>query len=142
MNPSIVALQLSHANRAPMKSVAKASAVEGSGLEGDRHAKPGTRRALLLMDQEVLEQFGLSAGDVREQVTVKGLALTKLAEGTRLKVGDAILEVGKPCAPCERMDEIRSGLRAELEGRRGTFVRVVKGGTVSVGDAITMEPAG
>ncbi len=139
MNPSIVALQLSHANRAPMKSVPSAMAVERSGLEGDRHAKVGNRRALLLMDQEVLEQFGLSAGDVREQVTVKGLSLMELAEGTRLKVGEAVLEVGKACAPCARMDELRNGLKAALEGRRGTFVKVVKGGTVSVGDAITLE---
>ena len=37
------------------------------------------------------------------------------------------------------MDEIRDGLRAELEGRRGMLARVVEGGTIGVGDAIRIE---
>jgi MOSC domain-containing protein YiiM len=39
------------------------------------------------------------------------------------------------------MDEIRLGLRAELDGRRGRFVRVVRGGRITVGDEITVESA-
>ena len=39
------------------------------------------------------------------------------------------------------MDEIRPGLRAELEGRRGVLTSVEQGGTIKVGDPITvMEP--
>jgi MOSC domain-containing protein YiiM len=37
------------------------------------------------------------------------------------------------------MDEIREGLKQELEGRRGMVSRVVRGGTISVGDSITIE---
>ena len=37
------------------------------------------------------------------------------------------------------MDEIRSGLRVELEGRRGRFVHVVEGGDIAVGDPIGLE---
>jgi MOSC domain-containing protein YiiM len=37
------------------------------------------------------------------------------------------------------MDEIREGLRAQLDGRRGMVSRVVQGGTINVGDAITIE---
>jgi MOSC domain-containing protein YiiM len=92
------------------------------------------------MEQEVLDRFGLAAGAVREQVTVRGLALDSLALGSRLKVGAAIFEIGGPCAPCERMNEIRTGLRAELEGRRGRFARVVEAGTFAVGDPIAVLP--
>jgi MOSC domain-containing protein YiiM len=38
------------------------------------------------------------------------------------------------------MDELRPGLRQQLEGRRGRFVRVVEGGSVAVGDAVQLQP--
>jgi len=136
---SVVALHRSHANRAPLEPLMLAQVVESAGLEGDRHSKAGNRRALLLMDHEVLEQHGLVAGDVREQITVKGLDLPKLVFGARLAIGGAVLEVGAPCAPCQRMEELRPGLRRQLEGRRGRFVRVVRGGPIAVGDPITVE---
>ena len=34
---------------------------------------------------------------------------------------------------------IRDGLKDELEGRRGMVSRVVRGGIINVGDAITVE---
>ena len=40
------------------------------------------------------------------------------------------------CDPCQRMDELRDGLRAELEGKRGMLARVVESGEVAVGDEI------
>jgi MOSC domain-containing protein YiiM len=40
------------------------------------------------------------------------------------------------------MDEIRPGLRALLEGRRGRFVSVLQGGSFAVGDPVEIEPAG
>jgi MOSC domain-containing protein YiiM len=44
------------------------------------------------------------------------------------------------CAPCERMNELKPGLRHELEGRRGRFFRVVEAGAFAVGDPITLLP--
>lgn len=140
MSATVVALHAGTASRAPLARLDRATAVENRGLEGDRHSLPGNRRALLLVEQEVLESFGLSPGDVREQVTVRGLALERLVFGSRLEIGDAVLEVAGPCAPCERMEELRPGLRQALEGRRGRFVRVVRGGSFAVGDPIVVKP--
>jgi MOSC domain-containing protein YiiM len=42
------------------------------------------------------------------------------------------------CDPCHRMDELRQGLRAELQGKRGMLARVVEGGEVAVGDEIEL----
>jgi MOSC domain-containing protein YiiM len=91
------------------------------------------------MEREVLDQLGLRPGDVREQVTVSGLDLNALPLGARLRIGTAVLEVGDPCAPCERMDEVRPGLQQTLEGRRGRFVQVILAGSFAVGDAIAIE---
>ena len=64
-------------------------------------------------------------------------APTFLEEGQRLALGgQVVLQITGPCAPCARMDEIRPGLREELEGRRGMLASVVRGGTIRAGDAI------
>jgi MOSC domain-containing protein YiiM len=140
MAAAIVALHVCTRGRAPLTALERASALADRGLEGDRHARPGSHRQVLLMEQEVLDEFGLRPGDVREQVTVRGLDLNGLASGARLRVGGALFEVAGPCDPCERMNEVQSGLRVALEGRRGRFVRVVEAGSIAVGDAIVVEP--
>jgi MOSC domain-containing protein YiiM len=140
MPATIVALHLSKSSRAPLVPVSRVNAVLETGLEGDRHAKPRSRRQVLLVEQEVLEEFGLAPGAIREQVTVRGLDLRTLVLGARIRVGDALFEVAGPCDPCARMDEVKSGLRKSLEGRRGRFVRVVQAGTIAVGDTLQLEP--
>jgi len=140
MEPRIVALHLCTKSRAPLQSVERVNALEETGLEGDRHAKHGSRRQVLLIEQEHLDALKLQPGEVREQVTVRGIALDQLVFGARIKVGSAVLEIAGPCDPCERMEEIRDGLREALEGRRGRFVRVVQPGSFAVGDALVVEP--
>src|SRR2546430_11511512 len=97
MAPTIVAIQLTPRSRAPMAPQREAQALEGRGLEGDRNARPGSRRQVLFVEVETLEALGLAPGDIREQVTVPGLALDQLAAGTRVRVGSAELEVAAPC---------------------------------------------
>ena len=137
---TVVALFLNTGRREPLRRVERVAALEERGLDGDRHARPNSRRSVLLMEQESLDDFGLVPGDVREQVTLRGLDLERLAFGARLRVGDTVLEVAGPCAPCERMNELAPGLRERIRGRRGRFARVVKGGSFAVGDAIRFEP--
>lgn len=136
---SIAALHLFPSHGAPGRPVGRVQALEDAGLEGDHHARPGSRRQVLLVEHEVLDTLDLKPGVIREQVTVRGLRLDDLAPGTRLRAGEAVFEVAGPCKPCSLMDEIRSGLQAELEGRRGRFVRVVTPGSFGVGDPLTVE---
>ena len=139
--PTVVSLHLNVGSRKPLIPVERVNALLEQGLEGDRHQRTAQgRRTVLLMEQEVLDQFALAPGAVREQVTVRGLELMNLVFGSRLRIGSATLEVASPCAPCERMNELKPGLRAELEGRRGRFARIVAAGSFAVGDAITVEP--
>ncbi len=137
----VVALHVSPGpgSRSVPRPMARARALENQGIEGDRHARKGHHRQVLLVEQEVLDSLGLAPGSIREQVTVRGLRLDDLADGQKLRIGEALFEVGGPCAPCERMNEIRPGLLEILEGRRGRFVRVVQGGAFGVGDPILRE---
>jgi MOSC domain-containing protein YiiM len=42
------------------------------------------------------------------------------------------------CDPCARMDALRDGLRAELEGKRGMLAKIVESGEVAVGDPVEL----
>jgi len=123
-----------------MQQVPTAKLVEGVGIEGDKHASAASKRQVLLADREALDAVAVLPGTIKENVTVEGVDVMRLPAGTRLRLGgSAVLEITAICEPCFRMDEIRDGLRAELEGRRGMLARVVEGGTIGVGDAIRIE---
>ena len=145
-NAQIVSLKLCVGHRVPMREIDAATLTAGFGIEGDRHATRDVARAgrqVLLMDEETLQALSLERGDVRENISVSGMDLAVMASGHRLMLGDdVVLRVSEHCAPCARMDEIRPGLRAELEGRRGVLASVEQGGTIKIGDPITvLEPA-
>jgi len=135
-NGTIVSLHIATAHRAPMQHQESARALADLGLEGDIHNKAGSKRQVLLMDEETLSAFGLAAGRVRENITTRGIALQTLAPGTRLRAGDAVFEITQSCDPCKMIEDIRPGLRAQMAGQRGMFVRVVVGGEVRGGDVI------
>jgi MOSC domain-containing protein YiiM len=136
----IVSIQLCPGHREPMQQVPTANLLEGVGIDGDKHASAASNRQVLLADKEALDAVAVLPGVIKENVTVEGVDVMGLPAGTRLRLGrSAVLEITAICEPCFRMDEIRDGLRAELEGRRGMVSRVVEGGSISVGDAITIE---
>ena len=116
----------------------RALAVEGHGLEGCAHARPRTKRQVLFASADHLEAVGVDPGAIRENFTVAGADVHRWPVGQRFEVGDAAFEITMECEPCERMDQLRPGLREELEGRRGMLARVVRTGTVSVGDEIRL----
>jgi MOSC domain-containing protein YiiM len=123
-----------------MQLVPSATLVEGLGIEGDKHASAASTRQVLLADKEALDAVGVLPGTIKENVTVEGVDVMRLPAGSRVRLGrSVVLEITAICEPCFRMDEIRDGLKQELEGRRGMVSRVVRGGTISVGDPITVE---
>jgi len=136
---TVVNLQLCPGNRLPMEPVTAAKAIENLGLAGDQHARADSKRQVLLIEAETLEKLGLRAGDVRENITTRGIALMELPLGTRLRIGEAMLELTVECEPCSLMDELRPGLRETLKGQRGMLARVTQSGTLSVGDLILVE---
>lgn len=123
-----------------MREAEEVRAVANSGLEGCVHARPGGKRQVLLVDRETLDELGLAAGILRENITTKGLPVNELEPGEKLRIGEALLEVTMACTPCAQMEGIRGGLRQELRGRRGALCRVLRGGTLRQGDGIERLP--
>ena len=123
-----------------MNETQNAVAVDGKGLDGDV-SYGRSKRQVLLVERETLDEFGLQPGQVRENITVAGLPLAGTTAGTRLQVGDTVMEVTMDCAPCEFMNELKPGLREEIDGRRGTLCKVISGGEIKVGDGLQLlEP--
>ena len=138
----VVALYLCKEHRQPMTPVQEAVAISDLGLEGDRHARQGSARQVLVMDVETLAAFDLAPGVIKENITVEGLDLSSVTAGQVFFIGDEVtLEATGPCEPCSRMDEIRPGLRTELDGRRGIVTMVLNGGALGVGDTVRVEPS-
>jgi MOSC domain-containing protein YiiM len=112
-------------------------ALAGEGLEGCAHANP-PKREVLFVSSEHLDSVGVEPGAIRENLTVTGTDVEQWPIGQRVRAGEAEFEITMVCDPCHRMDELRDGLRAELEGKRGMLARVTQTGEIAVGDEITL----
>lgn len=142
--------------------------IPGLGVEGDAHLgetvkhrsrvardprQPNLRQVHLihaeLHDELQAAGFAVSAGQMGENVTTRGIDLLKLPTGTRLHLGDtAVVEVTGLRNPCTQLDHFQTGLLAAVLGRNehGTLIRktgvmaiVLAGGEVQSGDLITVE---
>ena len=113
-------------------------AIAGEGIEGCAHANP-PKREVLFVSAEHLESVDVEPGSIRENLTVEGADVQQWPVGQRVRVGDeAVFEITMVCDPCHRMDELRQGLRTELDGKRGMLARIVESGDVAVGDAVEL----
>ncbi|MGH2547016.1 MAG: MOSC domain-containing protein [Actinomycetota bacterium] len=143
----VVSLQTKREHPAPLEPVESFRATE-LGLEGDRHAgRQEGKRQVLLAEAGDLRDLGLDPGDLREQVTLDLPGLMSLDEGTRLRVGEAVLELTGVCEPCTHIGEHIGAedpevLRQSLVGRRGMLARVVGEGPIRRDDPVEVESDG
>jgi MOSC domain-containing protein YiiM len=130
----LVGIWRAPARRVPMEALEAAAVVE-DGVEGCAHRRAG-KRSVLFVAAEDLDAVGVQPGVIRENFTVRGADVMRWPIGQRVAVGEAEFEVSMVCDPCHLMEDIRPGLQAELEGRRGVLASVVTPGRVAVGDAV------
>ena len=138
---SITNLHIARIKETPSDPVQEATAISGIGLEGDRSAFEGSKRQVLFMDKETLDEFGLNPGQVKENITVTGLDLSRTKEGQVFLIGDDVtMEIVGECEPCGKMDAIQPGLMNKIDGKRGMLAKVLNGGAIKVGDTVRIEP--
>jgi len=133
----LVGIWRSPKRRELMEPLESARVYENEGVEGCAHRRGGKRNVLFVAVED-LEALGLEPGAVKENFTVRGAEVMKWPIGQRLVIGDAEFEVTMICDPCELMEEVRPGLQAEIDGRRGMLARVLKSGQVAVGDELQL----
>lgn len=132
---TIAALALRPAGTAAPLAARRLTLAAG-GVEGDRHADVRSPRQLLLAGTADYAALGLAPLALRENLLV-GADLAALPSGTVLRLGrDALVRLMFACEACARLDLHAPGLARRAGRRRGVLARVVRGGTVEVGDRI------
>jgi MOSC domain-containing protein YiiM len=77
-------------------------------------------------------------GVLGENITVEGVPVMQLGQGTRLRVGDAELEITGDRPACRELLGVHKDALKAMVGRTGKMARVVRGGTVRPGDPIEL----
>ena len=136
---TITNLHIARVKGTPSDPVQEATAISGLGLEGDRSAYEGNTRQVLFVDKEILDGAGLVPGQVKENITVTGMNVSQIQPGQVFTIGDDVtLEAVGDCEACSKMDAIRMGLMDEIQGKRGMLAKVINGGSIKVGDSVTV----
>ena len=114
------------------------------GIEGDAHAGHWHRQVSLLSQEEIdafkAEGANVYPGAFGENVAVRGISLTKLPVGTKLRCGDAILEVTQIGKDCHSHCTIYHQMGKCIMPTNGIFARVLQEGEISVGDTMSVMP--
>jgi MOSC domain-containing protein YiiM len=119
--------------------------VEFRGIEGDMKGSSKSRQLNVMLAEALAELgaegFKVGPGEMGEQIVLSGVDPAALVEGTRLKLGAAVIEVGIPRTGCARFEMIQGQARELAKGRLGVLASVVIGGAVAVGDEVEVLPA-
>lgn len=118
-------------------------AVAGCGLKGDRHFHPAgadAGTALTLIEDEVVEATGLSRGEARRQLTVRGVRLNDLV-GKHFTIGEVECYGVELCEPCLHLQQLtRPGLIKALVHRGGLRADILSDGVIAIGDDVKERP--
>lgn len=120
--------------------------MEETGLEGDAHAGSGHRQVSLLAVESIAKMkargLEVAPGDFAENITTSGVDLVSLPVGSRLRLGEALLEVSQIGKVCHSRCTIFEQAGDCVMPREGIFARILIGGNVRTGDPITVERKG
>ncbi|MTK11380.1 MAG: MOSC domain-containing protein [Clostridiaceae bacterium] len=113
------------------------------GLEGDAHAGDWHRQVSLLAQESIdkmnsLGIMNLDSGKFAENITTEGLVLYELPVGTKLRIGETLMEVTQIGKECHKGCAIRSQVGDCIMPREGIFTKVLEGGFVKAGDEIEL----
>ena len=141
----VFSLNISKKKGEPKEKVERVIFRENYGILGDVHAGRDKKRQVSLLSWERMNQenfcfkksgIKLRPGIYAENITTEGVKLSELKIGSKLKVGEVILEISQIGKECHKYCEIYKKVGKCIMPKEGIFARVIKGGEVKVGDII------
>ncbi|OCC14915.1 MOSC domain protein [Dissulfuribacter thermophilus] len=137
----VVSLAISKEKGVQKLPVEEVRLIEDFGVEGDAHGGPWHRQVSFLASEriEAQKEKGLDVGfgAYAENIATVGIDWPKVPVGTKLKIGkEALLEITQIGKKCHTKCAIYKMAGDCIMPREGVFARVLKGGTVRVGDEI------
>ncbi|RLC52212.1 MAG: MOSC domain-containing protein [Candidatus Cloacimonadota bacterium] len=132
----ILSVNISEKKGEQKKPVSKAILKENFGIEGDAHAGNWHRQISLLANEDIetmrAKGIKLDYGDFAENITTKGIDLANIPVGTRLYLGNAIIEITQIGKSCHHDCAIYQAVGDCVMPRKGVFAKVIKGGEISL----------
>lgn len=144
----LVGLLGDHGKTAPARLTALSGELEAAPRPSNPAIPGGPgRRQVTLIQAEHLPVIAALAGLeavtpelLRRNIVVSGVALLALKDA-RFRIGEVVLEGTGECHPCSRMEEnLGEGGYNAVRGHGGLTARVIVGGVIREGDAVTPLP--
>jgi cyclic pyranopterin monophosphate synthase len=137
----VVAVNVSEKKGVVKKPVNEINLIEDFGIEADAHAGKWHRQVSLLAVESIdkMKKLGLHKldfGVFAENITTEGIDLPALPVGTKLQIGEAMLEITQIGKECHHGCEIRHIVGDCVMPREGIFAKVLKGGKITPEDEI------
>ncbi|MBU2701068.1 MOSC domain-containing protein YiiM [Sporomusaceae bacterium BoRhaA] len=137
----VIAVNISEEKGVPKHPIAKGYFSIDCGLESDAHAGKWHRQVSLLGNESIhkMEQLGLEkleSGSFAENLTTEGITLFELPVGTKLKVGNVLMEVTQIGKECHAGCAIRQKTGDCIMPREGIFAKILTNGWIKAGDLI------
>lgn len=136
----VLAINISETKGVIKKPVDKAVLKINHGIVGDAHAGDWHRQVSLLGIESFkkMEEKGLSLkkGSFAENITTEGIILHHLPVGTKLQIGEAILEVTQIGKECHKGCAIKTTVGECVMPLEGIFCKVIKEGKIFTEDRI------
>src|SRR5512147_2196726 len=146
MSASVVAVSISKNKGERKTPVPQVELRIDHGLVGDAHAGEWHRQVSLLATESIgkMRALGLDvdSGDFAENITTSGIDLVTLPIGTRLALGDAVIEVTQIGKECHTRCAIYYQAGDCVMPKEGIFARVLRGGVIKPGDRIEVLVSG
>ena len=115
------------------------------GIISDAHAGDWHRQISLLAQESIDKMVALGldvvAGNFAENITTEGIDLLALPVGTRVRIGETVVEVSQIGKECHTRCAIYYQAGDCVMPKEGIFAIVLQGGTIRVGDEIEELPA-
>ncbi len=144
----IIAVCKSEQKGTRKEPIAESYIQQDYGLAGDAHADCATHRQVSLLAMASINKmrrlgYDVGPGDFAENLTTEDIELISLPVGTELCVGDeVVLEISQIGKECHTGCAIFRQVGKCVMPKEGVFARVIRGGTVRVGDGIKVKPDG
>lgn len=142
---SVVAVCISKIKGTRKNEVPYIDVIIDHGIIGDAHAGNWHRQISLLAQESVnkmiLQGLDLSAGDFAENIVTEGIILKSLPIGSKVSVGEAVLEVTQIGKECHNDCEIKRLTGKCVMPTEGIFAKVIKEGRIQKGDLIKVLEA-
>ena len=139
---SVVAVCISEQKGTQKHEVPEIQLKIDHGIVGDAHGGNWHRQVSLLAQESVEKMKAvfpdIPAGAFAENILTEGLTLFTLPVGTRLRVGEVLLEVTQIGKECHAHCAIRQQVGDCVMPREGIFTIVLEEGTIRAGDTITV----